>query len=409
MYYLEDEDVFISGLLKNHLPSDLSNVISSYLVRNPIAFFKKAYKKYQEDSTFPLNVKNNPEFNRNAFFNILRQYQVTNIALDNTVVILDLDNIKLTVADLTANGCYLRDDIDDMRITISNGESAVYYITNTTWDMYPYNVPNISCYGPVTTVGDMWIYNGTVTSIDFNGLSSLLVVGRSWMCSCCNLNLVDFNGLSTLDTVEGAWLGICDKLTSVRFDSLPNLRTVGSNWLHGCDVLTSVDCSGLSRLSEIGDGWLGYCPELTSVTFDSLSNLKKVGHHWLCHCRKLQSVHFNGLSRLEQVGNDWMGNCSLLSSIEFNGLSSLSQVGRGWMSFCAELVSIDFSPLTNLSRVGFHCLFLCPELRSVTINRKLMSMKEDIENSNPCDRPWWNLQKKIYFSIQDDDDLPSRS
>jgi len=79
----------------------------------------------------------------------------------------------------------------------------------------------------------------SLESLNFNGLSSLSVVGNNWMHS----------------TNHGF-----GKLESLNFDGLSSLSSVGSGWLYAetyaFSSVTSIDFSRLSSLESVGNGWM---------------------------------------------------------------------------------------------------------------------------------------------------------
>jgi len=78
-----------------------------------------------------------------------------------------------------------------------------------------------------------------------------------------NLTSINFNGLSSLESVGAHWMygydGGFKKLQTVSFTGLSSLSSVGTDWMHGDFLsLTSIDFRGLSNLSSVGEQWM-YC------------------------------------------------------------------------------------------------------------------------------------------------------
>lgn len=119
--------------------------------------------------------------------------------------------------------------------------------------------------------------------ISYRGMTSVMKIGNKWM-SQCNLQSVNFTGLSQLMAVGNGWLSHCHSLKDVNFSGLNRLRSVGNEWMFGCSQLKSPDFEGLSALTTVGNAWMLRCESLQAPDFTALSELRIVGNNWMEGC-----------------------------------------------------------------------------------------------------------------------------
>ena len=277
----------LKKILTGHLGKDVPGVVGEY--SDPIDFFIVEYSKLEikgeEDLSTPI---------KTGFFRLLRQFR---------------ENYKHKYnIDISVNGKpipleELKEPDENTQIIISNGDSAVIYLTNYN-QKYIIKHQNILFIGPVSKIGDGFLYNNQhIKDVKFYGLNNVRSIGYAWLSNCGNLADVDFRGLYNLDRVNNGWLSGNQKIKNINFNGLSKLQSVDDYWMRRCGgILETIDFSGLTNLTNVGSFWLYEC-EMKTINFNGLNNLEKIGAAWLRLCPNLTRVDFTHLTNLKTVGN----------------------------------------------------------------------------------------------------------
>lgn len=171
--------------------------------------------------------------------------------------------------------------------------------------------------------------NGSLTSIDFSGLSSLkdLTIDRNR-----NLTSLDLSGLSSLKDLD----------------------------IHGTDV-TSLDLSDLSSLEDL---FMVANNALTSLDLSDLSSLKDL---LIIYNEALTSLDLSVLSSLEDL---YIAQNDALTSLDLSVLSSLKDL---YISKNGALISLDLSDLSSLKNlyIGYNDALTTIDISSLSFTRAL--------------------------------------
>ncbi|MGL4993759.1 MAG: leucine-rich repeat protein [Bacteroidales bacterium] len=284
-------------------------------------------------------------------------------------------------------------------------------------NLFPFGNGSITTVTLPTTItkieNEAFIACGSLSSVNFNELTSLREIGNSAFRECGSLVEVNlpattviigtnaFQNCSSLSAIniasnnpkyvsedgvlydrsprvltlypigksaenvvvsEGT-VAIADYVFSNRYDlqsiTLPNsLKTIGVAAFSGCGSLSNIQLG--NSLETIGRQAFSNT-SIESIQFPS--TLKTIETASFAGCRMLKSVVLP--SSLLTLESSMFSGCSSLESVDFSAVSSLTELGYHQFKNCSMLKTIDLSSLTKLNMLGEGCFAGCSSLESV--------------------------------------------
>ena len=169
--------------------------------------------------------------------------------------------------------------------TSSNGNIVTPYRTdifgaNITSNVYENGVGVITFDGDVTTIGDAFSYQISLTSITIP------------------------NSVTTIDAFAFA---NCTSLTSIKIPD--NVTTIGRLAFKDCTSLTGIVLP--NNITEIGESAFFYCTSLTSITLSN--SVTNIGKYAFVNCTSLTSITIP--ESVTKIGHWLFSGCSSLTSI----------------------------------------------------------------------------------------------
>ena len=206
----------------------------------------------------------------------------------------------------------------------------------------------------VTNMGSMFVYCGSLTSLDLSSFDTSNVTNMKWMFArCISLASLDVSKFDTsnLTSMYSMFNG-CSNLTSLDLSSFntSNVKDM-SCMFYSCSSLTSLDLSSFNTSNVTDMGYMfNDCRNLTSLDLSSF-NTSKVGtmYYMFNDCRNLTSLDLSSFdtSNVTYMYNMFY-NCSSLTSLNLSSFFKTSKVLTMSNMFygCSSLTSLDLSNFT---------------------------------------------------------------
>lgn len=164
-------------------------------------------------------------------------------------------------------------------------------------------------WGLVKSIGNSFLENCALTSLDISGLTNLTNIGRRFLYRSDQLQSFNMSGLKHLTTIEKCFLYDCLRLSSLNISGLSNLKEIQGCFASECVELISFNMSGLYNLEDIGNYFLSGCKKVRSVTISDLPNLREIGLSFLSGCKGLTCFTLSGLYNLGDIGTYFLSGC----------------------------------------------------------------------------------------------------
>ena len=282
----------------------------------------------------------------------------------------------------------------NLPVIISFADANVKAICVANWDTNGDGELSETEAAAVTSLGEVFKYNTTITSFDelqyFTGLTT---IGDYAFSGCTGLTSVTIP--ESVTSIGDCAFSGCTGLTSV---TIPNsVTSIGRNAFSGCSGLASIEIP--NSVTTIGKYAFYICSGLTSIyvdsnnsVYDSRNNCNAIietsSNTLISGCKNtvipnsvtsIGECAFDGCSGLTSIiipnsvtsiGNSAFSGCSGLTSVTIP--ESVTSIGDGAFGGCSGLTSIAIpNSVTSISNSAFSG---CSGLTSVTIGNGVTSI-----------------------------------
>ena len=213
-----------------------------------------------------------------------------------------------------------------------------------------YNISNDQCgwKNSLTAITSIVIESGVTT------------IGNNAFSNCSSLSSVTFDGVSTLTSIGGSAFSGCSNLSSVTIPA--SVTTIGNYVFYNCSNLSSVTLT--EGLTTIGENAF-YKTGLTSVTIPA--SVTTIGNYVFYNCSNLSSVTLT--KGLTTIG-DYAFYKTGLTSVTIP--ASVTSIGNYVFYNCSNLSSVTLTE--GLTTIGYYAFSECSSLSSVTLTEGLTTI-----------------------------------
>ena len=374
----EDDNKYVGKSLSADISISAVQISEYAMMKNGYsgntAFWSATYKPYIRMINFGNDLSNLPSscteenLGWDISYNTSQKKKVYGYLVDSGLTVSETDSSTSTTTEKTLYNLYI---VSEVPIFAPSGCSYMFFGFK---NLAQINFNNNFNTSKVTTMGSMFSFCSSLTSLDLSSFNTSNVTSMNDMfSSCSSLTSLDLGGFNTSNVTNMknmfSW---CSSLTSLDLSSFNTSNVTSMNdMFSSCSSLTSLDLGGFntSMVTNV-EKMFSWCSSLTSLDLSNFDTSKVTDMSGMfVDCSSLTKLNLSSFntSKVTDMSNMFQ-NCSSLTKLNLSSFNTSNVTTmRGMFRGCSLLTSLDLdsfntSKVTNMEYMFYNCKKLQTEI-----------------------------------------------